>query len=404
MESSVILEIGTSQIRLLAGEIRDDGALEISGMCEVKSKGIRKGEIQDRESAIETLREAIKKMEGILRKSIHSVHLVTSAGGVQSKINTGILNLVDADENMEQEINENDISEVTELARRVPLLENRIKLHTLQQYFQVDDTYGVTHPQNMTGSELRLDMLTIHGKRSTVHNFQKLVDDVPIICKDAAFSGLCAALAVLPDEKKQISTLVIDLGAGTTDFVIYSNGFVQTAGSIPVGSEHLTNDISVGLTISAQQAENIKIHDGSALTNRLERERTISIPAQNRFSARMIRAATLNTIISARMEETFSFVKEHIDLHCPNISLSGGVLLTGGGAYLTGIRDLGEKIFNVPCSLGKPFDIHGLPTKDATRFSTLLGGIRYLNSLQVPDKKPSRFKKAFQFIWGGTHE
>jgi len=404
MSTTVVLEIGTSQIRLLAGEIRDDGALDIAGTFKLKSKGIRKGEIQDRDSAIETLREAIKAMEGILHKSIHAVYLVTSAGGVQSTVYTGCLNLVDADENLPQEIYEEDIEEVIELARKVPLPENRVKLHTLQQYFQVDDTYGVTHPQNMTGSELRLDMLTIHGKRSTVHNFQKLVDDVPIICTDAVFSGLCSALAVLPDEQKEVSTLVIDLGAGSTDFVIYSNGIVQTAGSIPVGGEHITNDISIGLTISTQQAEAVKKRDGSALTNRLERERTISIPAQQAFSARMIRALTLNTIISARMEETFSFVKEHIDHDCPNISLSGGVLLTGGGAHLTGIRDLGEKIFNVPCSLGKPFDIHGLPAKESLQFATLIGCIRYADSLKLPEEAPSRLKKILQFIWGGTHE
>jgi len=404
MENSVVLEIGTSEIRLMAGELRDDGMLIVTGIESVKSKGIRKGEIQNRDLVITSLREAIKKTETILHKNIHAVHLVTSAGGVQSKINTGIFNLVDPDENVSQEITEEDIAEVIEIARCTTLPENRIKLHTLQQYFQVDDTYGIINPLQMTGSDLRLDMLTIHGKRSTVHNFQKLVDDVPITCLDAAFSGLCAALSVLTNEQKKMSTLVIDLGAGTTDFVIYANGLVQTAGSIPVGGDHLTNDISVGLTISLQQAEEIKKRDGTALTNRLERERTISIPAQRGFSARMIRAATLNTIISARMEETLSFIKDHIDHYCPNIPLSGGVLLTGGGAYLTGIRDLGEKIFNVPCSRGKPYDVQGLPATETPRFATLIGCLRYEESLKKPEKKPSRFKKIIRSIWGGNHE
>lgn len=316
------------------------------------------------------------------------------------------MKLVDPDENQLSDILPEDVVEVSEIARKVALPDNRIKLHTLQQYFQVDDTFNVTSPVGMTGEELRLDMLTIHGKRSTVDNFRKIVDDVPIECADAAFSGLCSALAVLNDEQKSSGVLIIDVGGGTTDFVLYHDGFVQTAGSFSVGGDHVTNDIAVGLQVPAVQAEYLKVKEGSALTNLMERDHNISIPASSQgFSGKMVRAVTLNTIINARMEEIFTMVKDEVERQCPNVPLSAGVLLTGGGAFLNGVRDLGQKIFNVPCSHGKPFDVQGLPTaKDGPLYASHIGCIRYAASLRSVEEKRSFKSKLVKYLWGGAHE
>jgi cell division protein FtsA len=265
--------------------------------------------------------------------------------------------------------------------------------------------FNVTSPVGMTGEELRLDMLTIHGKRSTIDNFRKIVDDAPIECSDAVFSGLCSAIAVVSEEQKKAGVLVIDLGGGTTDFVLYYDGFVQTAGSLSVGGEHITNDIAVGLKIPSSQAEYIKLRDGSALTNLMERDHNISIPAQQGFPGKMVRAVTLNTIINARMEEIFSLVKDHVERHCPNVPMSAGVLLAGGGAFLSGARDLGQKVFNVPCSHGKPFDVQGLPSaKDAPRYAAHIGCIRYAASLRTREEKPTLSQKLGKLFWGGSHE
>jgi len=404
IETTAVLEIGTSTVRVLVGELRSDGSVSVVGLGEAESRGIRKGEIINRDHAISCVRAALKAAEGNLRKSIHSVHLVTSGGEAVSKTSTGILKLVDPEDNQLSEIAEEDVAEIVELARRVALPENRIKLHTLQQYFQVDDMLDVTSPLGLAGEELRLDMLTIHGKRSTVDNFRKIVDDAPIHCSDAVFSGLCSALAVVGDEQKKAGVLVVDIGGGTTDFALYHDGFVQVAASFAVGGEHITNDISVGLQIPSGQAEYVKIKEGSALTNLMERDHNISIPAQQGFSGKMVRAVTLNTIINARMEEIFTLVKDHIDQYCPNIPLSAGVLLTGGGAFLNGVRDLGQKVFNVPCSHGKPFDVHGLPSaKDAPRHAAQVGCIRYAASLRKPEVKMPFGKKLLNLLWGGSH-
>lgn len=405
IEATAVLEVGTSTVRVMVGELLSDGSVSVVGMGEADSRGIRKGEIINRDHAISCVRAALKSAEGDLRKSIHSVHLVTAGGGAVSKTSTGVLKLVDPEDNQLSEVTTDDVAEIIEVARRVALPENRIKLHTLQQNFQVDDMVGVNSPLGLAGEELRLDMLTIHGKRSTVDNFRKIVDDAPIHCSDAVFGGLCSALAVVNDEQKKAGVLVIDIGGGTTDFALYHDGLVQTAASFAVGGEHITNDIAVGLKIPSSQAEYVKLKEGSALTNLMERDHNISIPAQQGFPGKMVRAVTLNTIINARMEEIFTLVKDHVDLRCPNIPLSAGVLLTGGGAFLNGVRDLGQKVFNVPCSHGKPFDVHGLPSaKDAPRYAAHVGCIRYAASLRTPDVKQTFGKKLLKMLWGGSHE
>lgn len=405
IESTVVLEIGTTTVRVVAGELRDDGIVTVTGIGEAESRGIRKGEIINRDQAIASVRAAIKTAEENRRKSIHAVHLVTSGGQAGSKAGTGILKLVDPEDNRLSEINEDDIEDVIDVARKVALPESRIKLHTLQQYFQVDDMLNVTSPVGLTGEELRLDMLTIHGKRSTVDNFRKIVEDTPIHCTDAAFSGLCSAIAVVNDEQKKAGALVIDIGGGTTDFLLYHDGLVQTAASFAVGGEHVTNDIAIGLKIPSSQAEQVKLRDGSAITNLMERDHNISIPAQQGFPGRMVRATTLNTIVNARMEEIFMLVKEHIDRHCPNVPMSAGVMLTGGGSFLSGARDLGQKVFNVPCSHGKPINVQGLPSaKDAPRYAAHVGCIRYIASLQVKEEKPPLGRKLVKLLWGGSHE
>jgi len=399
------MEIGTSTVRVLVGELRGDGIVSVTAIGEAESRGIRKGEIINRDHVVASVRSAVKAAEDNHRKGIHSVHLVTSGGQAGSKASTGILKLVDPSDNQLSEINADDIEEVVEVARKVALPESRIKLHTLQQYFQIDDMFNVTSPVGMAGEELRLDMLTVHGKRSTVDNFRKIVEDTPINCSDAVFSGLCSAIAVVGDEQKKAGVLVVDIGGGTTDFVLYHDGLVQTAASFAVGGEHVTNDIARGLKISSIQAEQVKLRDGSALTNLMERDHNISIPVQQGFPGKMVRAITLNTIINARMEEIFMLVKRHVDQHCPNIPISAGVLLTGGGAFLNGVRDLGQKVFNVPCSHGKPCDVQGLPSaKDAPRYAAHIGCIRYIASLQEKEEKPPLGKKLMKLFWGGSHE
>ncbi|HEY5653513.1 MAG TPA: cell division protein FtsA, partial [Pontiella sp.] len=234
-EITTILEIGTGTIRVLIAELRDDDVVSVVGVGEAPSRGISKGEIVNRDDAISCVRKALKSAEESCRKNIHSVILVTSGGEAACRRSMGTHKLVDFHENMMEEVCAEDIDAVVDMARRVALPENRIKLHTIQQRFYIDDSRPVSNPVGMQGENLHVNMLTIHGKRSAVENFRKLVDDTPIACSDAVFSGLCSALAVVSEEQKKAGVLVIDIGCGTTDYALYHDGYLQAAGSFSVG-------------------------------------------------------------------------------------------------------------------------------------------------------------------------
>lgn len=225
IETKAVLEIGTATVQVMVGEMLADGSVSVVGHGETPSKGIRKGEIFDRDAVVEDVRTALKEAESGLRGGIHAIHLLTSGGETASHASTGVLRLVDPNDNRRAEVTEDDVEEIVEIARRVALPESRIRLHTLQQFFQVDDLVDLAGPVGMEGEELRLDMLTLHGKRSSVDNLRKVVEDVPVPCVDAVFSGLCSAMAVLDEAQRQAGVLVIDVGAGTTDFVLYYGGW-----------------------------------------------------------------------------------------------------------------------------------------------------------------------------------
>ena len=332
---TAVLEIGTCQVRCLVGEVREDQSISVVGYGEVDSQGIRKGEILNRDKAIIAVRKALRTAEENTRKTIHSVVLVLSGGDASCVISEGVHRIADASENRKQEIMTEDIAEVLSIARRHVLPESRIRLHSLESYYTVDDIQEVIDPKGLSCEVLKVQVLTLHGKRSVVENFQKLVLDIPVVCADAVYNGIGSAWAVTNESMRKAGVLVIDLGGGTTDFTLYHNGVLQHCGSFTAGGSHVTNDIAKGLQIPEAQAESLKKKEGSALSNLMERDRNISIPSDTHgFNGKMVRAVTLNTIIQARMEEIFELVKEDVEEFLLNKPLGAGVLLTGEVLFL----------------------------------------------------------------------
>lgn len=246
---TAVLEIGTCQIRCLVGEVREDQSISVVGYGEVDSQGIRKGEILNRDKAIIAVRKALKTAEENTRKTIHSVVLVLSGGDASCVVSEGVHRIADASENKKQEVMEEDMADVLSIARRHILPENRIRLHSLENYYTVDDIQEVIDPKGLSCEVLKVQVLTLHGKRSVVENFQKLVVDVPVVCADAVYSGIGSAWAVTNESMRKAGVLVIDLGGGTTDFTLYHNGVLQHCGSFTAGGTHVTNDIAKGLSL-----------------------------------------------------------------------------------------------------------------------------------------------------------
>ena len=403
MEPIAVLEIGTSHVRALLAEVVEDGGITVTGLGEVCSEGIRKGEISEREMAVLNVAEALKKAEEEARGKIERVWLVTSGGEADCRLGDGRVNLADPEENIRSEIGDSDVDEVIAQACAVMLDEKWSRMHELSLLYSVDDVVGVQNPVGMMAEHLSLSMLVVYGKRSTIDNYRKLVEDVPIECADAIFSGYAAALAVTTEDQRKAGVLVIDLGAGTTDYVLFRDGVPWVAGAFQVAGDHITSDVMTGLNISWEQAERVKKSDGCAITNRMERETRISIPALSKVRGKMVRASALNTIINARMEEIFMLVKRRVErkLGQEDVVLASGVVLTGGGAYLNGVDDLGTKVFNQPCLRGEIKGVKGLHSlSEAPRYATLLGAVRYADSIREKLVKLPWWKRFWRMLIG----
>lgn len=401
------LEIGTTTVKVLMGEVREDNVLMVVGVGECESRGVRKGEIIEFELALESVRRALETAEANAHRSIgERIYLAASGGQVESRLHRAGIPVLNMYEEVGGEISTEDVEHALEVARKIPLSDDRVRLHTLQQNFEVDGRGGVVNPVGMPAEDLKVEMMLIHGRRPTVENLKRLMQNVPVTCADAAFSGFCSALAVLTPEQKLAGSVVIDLGGGTTDFLVYNAGLVRLAGSIAVGGDHITADICSGLSINRRQAEALKKEAGSAVLNRMDREQNISIPAEGGFSGRVVRSSALHIIIHARMEETFRLIADQIEERGLSGVLSAGIMLTGGGSAMEGAADLARQVFNAPAQIGKLQDSIGISTKgEGARFASVLGCVHYaVSQMEELPRKPSVLGGWISKLWGGSHE
>ena len=394
----VALEIGTTMVRAVIGESRDDGHLMITGLGECPSRGVRKGEIVDFDNALACVREALQLAEENGRVIINQIHLVVSGSHIMSLINRGSVPIM----NSRREITDSDIDQVLATARAVSLAPDRQVLHTICQSFHVDDQEGVIDPEGMEGSKLSADMLIIHGVLMRLRNVVKVVRTVRVDVDDVAFGGLCAALAVLTAEDKEAGSVVIDLGGGTTDYVVYAHNAIAAAGSFGVGGDHVTNDIARGLRIPTADAERLKEDAGSAMVEMAARSRKVALPAELGLPGRAVKLSDLHTIIHLRMEETLNLVKS--DLIEQNLlhSLGGGVFLTGGGAHMKNIAPLAEKVFGLPCRIGMPRGIAGLAVvTEGPEYAATVGMVRYgVKSMEQKERFGKSLKGLFKTFFG----
>ena len=370
----VALEVGTSKVVAVVGEMREDGRLLITGMGEHVSKGVRKGEIVDLDNAVVCVRGALHAAEESGQVTIRRVHVAMSGGHIQSHVTRGSSCVLRPD----GEITDVDIEEVIEMAKAVNLPSDREMLHTICQHFCVDDQQYVTNPRGLTGAKLTLNMLAVHGVRSRLHNTVKVVHSVPMEVQDVAFSGLCAGLAVLTPEQKEIGAVVIDLGGGTTSYVAHADKVLAAAGVIGVGGDHITNDISLAFNISLRHADLLKLEDGSAVVDPAHRARRVKVPEEVGFPEQSVGLGALHIVINARIRETLEIIKARLDSCEISSRFGAGVILTGGGARLGGVADVAAQVFGLPCRIGRASDVDGLAAAiEGPEYAAAIGMVRY---------------------------
>jgi cell division protein FtsA len=382
--SSIIvgLEIGTSKICAVVGEINAAHTLNIIGVGQARSRGVRKGEIADAAAAEEDVRNAIVEAEQMANVEIRSVYLGVTGNHVRGFNNHGVHPVVSA----EREITQADVQDVVKNAKAINLPADNSVVHAIRQHFQVEQHTGVLNPVGMYGARVEVDVHVVHGHVNRLKNSIAVVKGLQLEVDEIVFTGLASALALLSNEQKELGSLVIDMGGGTTEYVIYCDGIIKHTGVLAVGGDHISNDLAYGLKVPMTRAEQLKRDHGSAVLDVSLKGQTISAPAELGLAPKTINLEHLRRIMSLRLQETFTLIERELS-HLGFLErLRGGVHICGGGARIPQIEALAESVFQLPACPARTNSISGLKSAlDQPEFATAIGLVKF-GSLQQKRK------------------
>jgi cell division protein FtsA len=368
------LEVGTSKVVAVVGELSPQGALSIIGVGQARSRGVRKGEIVDPTAAAEDIRAAIVAAEKLADEEVRAVYLGVTGGHLRGFNNRGHHPIPSVD----REITAEDVQDVVNIARTINLPADNHVLHMVRQHYIVDGQTGIQNPVGMVGAQLQVDVHITHGLRNRMQNAVRTVRTLQLEVEELVFSGIASSLAVLETQDKELGTLVVDLGAGATEYVVYADGIVKHTGVLAVGGDHVTNDLAYGLKVSMSRAEELKVEHGSAVVEPAVRGRTLSLASDRGLPERSLNLEHLHRIMSLRLEEVFEIIAEELDRAGLLAYLRNGVVLCGGGAHIPGIERLAGRVFDLPVVIGRTKAISGLAsTLDQPEFATAIGLVKY---------------------------
>ena len=302
------LDVGTSKIAAIVGEMTDDEGLDIIGIGVADSKGIRRGVVVNLEAAVESIKKAIEEAELTAGVEIDSVHLGLSGAHVKAFNSRGVVAVAGKN----REITREDVRRAIDAAKAVALPSGREILHVLPQDFVVDEQDGIGAPVGMTGSRLEVNVHVVTGSASSTQNMVACVNRAGVAVLDTVLEQLAASEAVLTDDEKDLGVALVDIGGGTTDFAIFERGSLWHTGVVAVGGDHFTNDIAVGLRTPIPDAEKIKRRCGCALAAMVDEEETMEVPSVGGRKSRVMARRILSEILQPRAEEIFHLLWDEI--------------------------------------------------------------------------------------------
>ena len=374
--SSIIvgLEIGTSKVCAVVGDLSPDGALNIVGLGQSRSRGVRKGEICDAPIAEEDVRHAIVEAEQMADVEIRSVYLGVTGGHLRGFNNRGVHPVASAD----REISEADVQDVIKNAKTINLPAQNHVIHAIRQHFLVDGQDGIANPVGMLGARVEVDVHVVHGNLNRLQNAIRTVKGLQLEVDDIVFNGLASALALLTNEQKELGSLVIDIGGGTTEYVVYVNGIIKHTGVLAVGGDHISNDLAYGLKVPLSRAEQLKIEHGSAWLDEAAKGQTVTIANELGMPLKVINLENLRRIMALRIEEIFQLIAQDLDQADAMNYLRSGVFLCGGASRIPQVAQLAEEVLQMPVSVGKTNSFSGLKSAlDQPEFATAIGLVKF---------------------------
>ncbi len=348
------LDVGTSKVVAIVGEVKPDNEIEIIGIGSHPSRGLKKGVVVNIESTVQSIRRAVDEAELMTGCDIHSVHAGIAGNHIRSLNSHGIVPIKD------REVTAGDVERVIDAARAVAIPADQRILHILPQEFIIDNQEGIKEPIGMSGVRLEARVHMITGAVSAAQNIAKCVHRCGLEVDDLILQQLSSSYAVLSDDEKDLGVCLVDIGGGTTDIAIFTDGSIRHTAVIPIAGDQVTNDIAVALRTPTQHAEEIKIKYACALTQLASNEESIEVPSIGDRPPRRLYRQTLVEVVEPRYEELLTLVQAELSRSGFENLIAGGVVLTGGSSKMEGLIELAEEVFHMPVRLGVPQYVAGL--------------------------------------------
>lgn len=348
------LDIGTSKVVAIVGELTNDRKLEVVGLGSHPSRGLKRGVVVNIESTVQSIQRAVEEAELMAGCEIHAVYAGIAGSHVRSLNSHGIVAIKN------KEVTAEDVDRVIDAARAVAIPADQKILHILPQEFLIDSQEGIREPIGMSGVRLEAKVHIVTGAESAAQNIVKCVQRCGLSVEDVVLEQLASSYAVLADDEKELGVCLVDIGGGTTDIAVFSGGAIRHTAVIPIAGDQVTNDIAVSLRTPTHHAEEIKMKYACALSQLANSDETIEVPSVGDRPARRLARQTLAEVVEPRYEELFALIREELRRSGFEEVIAAGVVLTGGSAKMEGAVELAEEVFHMPVRLGLPQQVTGL--------------------------------------------
>lgn len=362
------LDIGTTKVVALVGEVSSDGRIEVIGVGSHPSRGLKRGIVVNIDATVQSIQRAIEEAELMAGCEIHSVYTGIAGSHIRSLNSHGIVAIRD------REVTQADVDRVIDAAKAVAIPADQKILHILPQEFVIDSQEGVREPIGMSGIRLEAKVHIVTGGVSAAQNIVKCIERCGLHVSDIVLQQLASSAAVLSDDEKDLGVCLVDIGGGTTDIAVFTDGAIRHTGVIPIAGDVVTNDIAVALRTPTKYAEEIKVKHACASSALVDADVIIDIPSTVSRLTKQIPRKTLANVVEARYEELFTLVLAELRRSGFEELIPAGIVLTGGSSKIEGVVDLAEKVFQMPVRLGAPQNITGMTSiSDNPIYSTGVG-------------------------------
>jgi cell division protein FtsA len=379
------LDLGTTKVCAIVGQVKDDGQVDIVGIGISPSHGLKKGVVVNIDSTVESIKKAVQEAELMAGIEINSVFVGISGGHIRGINSRGVAAIKN------REVGPPDVARAIDGARAVNIPMDQQILHVLPQEFIIDDQDGIKDPLGMSGTRLDVKVHIITGAVTAIQNIVKSCSRAGLHVSDLVLQPLASSRAVLTSEEQELGVVVVDIGGGTTDLAFFLEGSLWHTEVLPIGGNHLTNDIAIGLRTPASEAEKIKIKYGCALSSLVKHEETLDVPSVGGRPPRLLSRQILCEIIEPRVEELFGMVQQRLKKTGFEDMFASGVVLTGGTALMEGAQDAAERYLGLPIRRGVPRNIGGLmDVVNSPIYATGVGLVIYAAENQR--ESPSKFR------------